>query len=94
MENNILYSFMTYIRARSSASESFALRRGVNVNSGPVPNKLEIQSFTFLPKVIFERHNEFMYLRLLNEIISSSTHEADRTGTGTVSKFGCQVLRH
>ncbi|XP_059590334.1 putative bifunctional dihydrofolate reductase-thymidylate synthase isoform X2 [Vitis vinifera] len=91
LENNILYSFVTYVRVRSSALESFALSSGVNFNGGSVPNKLKIQGFTFLPKMIFERHDEFMYLRQLKEIISSGAHKADKTGTGTVSKFGCQM---
>lgn len=83
---------MTYVRVRSSALESFALSSGVNFNGGSVPNKLKIQGFTFLPKMIFERHDEFMYLRQLKEIISSGAHKADKTGTGTLSKFGCQVI--
>ena len=94
LESNILYSFVTYVRVRSSALESSVLSGGVNFNVGSVPNKLEIQSFTFLPKMILDRHDEFMYLRLLQEIISSGTHKVDRAGTCTVSKFGCQVFRH
>ena len=49
---------------------------------------------TFLPKIIFERHDEYMYLKLVQEIISSGAQKDDRTGTGTLSKFGCQVVRN
>ena len=42
-------------------------------------------------KMVYERHEEFKYLRLVQEIISEGTTKDDRTGTGTLSKFGCQV---
>ncbi|GFS29308.1 thymidylate synthase 1 [Actinidia rufa] len=54
--------------------------------------KFEVKKFTFLPKMIFEKHAEFMYLRLVQDIISNGTPNDDRTGTGTLSKFGCQKV--
>lgn len=85
MENNIRFSFVSYVRVRSSAVEAHASRNEYS-------NKFEVERFTFLPKVIFERHDEYVYLKLVQEIISSGTQKDDRTGTGTLSKFGCQVV--
>ncbi|XP_030950565.1 bifunctional dihydrofolate reductase-thymidylate synthase-like isoform X1 [Quercus lobata] len=84
VENNIQYSFASYVRVRSSPIEAHASRSKDS-------NKFEVERFTFLPKMIFERHDEYMYLKLVDEIISSGTQKDDRTGTGTLSKFGCQM---
>ena len=89
VENNIRYSFMTYVRVRSSADESQIQNNG---DSGLESIKFEVKKFSFLPKMIFERHEEYMYLRLVEDIISNGVQRDDRTGTGTLSKFGCQVL--
>jgi len=92
VENNIRYSFITYVRVRSSPLES------LNQNIDPVIDnnydsiKFEVKDFSFLPKMIFERHEENMYLKLVQEIISEGTIKGDRTGTGTLSKFGSQVM--
>lgn len=52
----------------------------------------DARMFSFLPKKIFEKHEEYLYLRLVEDIISNGALKGDRTGTGTLSKFGCQVL--
>lgn len=53
--------------------------------------KPKLSDFTFLPKMIFEKHEEFLYLGLVQDILSNGNKKDDRTGTGTLSKFGCQV---
>jgi len=42
--------------------------------------------------MIFDRHEEYHYLNLVEDIIRSGAQKNDRTGTGTLSKFGCQVF--
>lgn len=90
MENNIRYCFTTYVRVRSSAVEpqTNGLSSDTNSDSG----KFEIQKFSFLPKKIFEKHEEYMYLRMVENIISNGVSKDDRTRTGTISIFGCQVM--
>ncbi|XP_012843023.1 PREDICTED: bifunctional dihydrofolate reductase-thymidylate synthase 1-like isoform X1 [Erythranthe guttata] len=81
-ENGIKYCFATYVRLKNSIK-------------GPVStshsNRLKLSDFTFLPKHIFDKHEEFLYLRLVQDIISNGNNKDDRTGTGTLSKFGCQI---
>lgn len=91
VENNIRYSFTTYVRVRSSAAESMGQNADLVFDNNSDSIKHEVQEFSFLPKMILERHEEYMYLRLVQEIISEGTTKDDRTGTGTLSKFGCQV---
>lgn len=92
VENKLRFSFTTYVRVRNSGI-------GYNQTSCVIPDngldiaKFEVKTFSFLPKMIFERHEEYMYLRLVEDIISNGTSKDDRTGTGTLSKFGCQVLQ-
>ncbi|KAI6688277.1 hypothetical protein NL676_025105 [Syzygium grande] len=49
------------------------------------------RSFDFLPKLILERHEEYVYLNLIQEILSSGEHKIDRRGTDILSKFSCQM---
>ncbi|KAK1269326.1 hypothetical protein QJS04_geneDACA005111 [Acorus gramineus] len=81
VENDIRYSFVTYVRVRSSATEKDAAEN----------DKFEIEKFSFLPKMILERHDEYKYLKLVQDIIIDGFKKDDRTGTGTLSKFGCQM---
>ncbi|EEF49441.1 bifunctional dihydrofolate reductase-thymidylate synthase 1 [Ricinus communis] len=91
VENNIRYSFATYVRVRSSAVESNGHDSGLSSESSSENSKFDVKKFSFLPKMVFDRHEEFLYLRLVQEIISDGILKDDRTGTGTLSKFGCQV---
>ncbi|XP_020203299.1 bifunctional dihydrofolate reductase-thymidylate synthase isoform X2 [Cajanus cajan] len=100
VENEIRYSFTTFVRVRSSAAESPSQNIHPHFdNNSDNPHfdnnsdslKFEVKDFSFLPKMIFERHEEYLYLKLVQDIISEGTTKVDRTGTGTLSKFGCQM---
>ncbi|XP_010254750.1 PREDICTED: putative bifunctional dihydrofolate reductase-thymidylate synthase isoform X2 [Nelumbo nucifera] len=91
IENNIRCSFVTYVRVRRSAAEYLYQDNGGMFDGNSNNTKFEIEKFSFLPKMIFERHEEYMYLRLVEDIISNGNQKDDRTGTGTLSKFGCQM---
>jgi len=41
--------------------------------------------------MIFERREEYTYLGLVEDIIANGAEKNDTTGTGTLSKFCCQV---
>ncbi|PKI49628.1 hypothetical protein CRG98_029965 [Punica granatum] len=83
VENNIRYSFVTYIRVRNSPILESQPLSGIE--------KFNVECFSFLPKMILERHDEFAYLKLVQEVLSSGTRKVDRTGTGLMSKFGLQM---
>ncbi|KAF5448848.1 hypothetical protein F2P56_029345 [Juglans regia] len=76
---------------RSSAGESFCQNGDLVFDGSSDSIKFEVKKFSFLPKMLFERHEELVYLRMVQEIISDGTLKDDRTGTGTLSKFGCQM---
>ncbi|XAR61726.1 Dihydrofolate reductase [Bertholletia excelsa] len=91
VENNIRFSFVTYVRVMKSAAEPVSSSSQVNCTSSLDSCKLKVEKFTFLPKMIFEKHGEYMYLRLVQDIISSGNQKDDSTGTSSLSKFGCQM---
>ncbi|KAL3538989.1 hypothetical protein ACH5RR_002355 [Cinchona calisaya] len=91
VENKLRYSFTTYVRVRKSGVESHNQTDGIITSNGLDIAKIEVKTISFLPKMIFERHEEYMYLRLVEDIISNGMSKDDRTGTGTLSKFGCQM---
>ncbi|PFH38103.1 bifunctional dihydrofolate reductase-thymidylate synthase [Besnoitia besnoiti] len=44
-----------------------------------------------VPHVRFRHHEEFQYLDLIADIINTGVSMDDRTGVGTISKFGCTM---
>lgn len=84
-ENGLRFSFTTYVRVKSSPADESSDESDAS--------KADWRKFcSFLPKKVFDRHEEFLYLNLVKEIISNGNLKNDRTGTGTLSKFGCQVM--
>ncbi|XP_027156366.1 putative bifunctional dihydrofolate reductase-thymidylate synthase [Coffea eugenioides] len=91
IENKLRHSFTTYVRVRNSGVEPISQTNGVIPGNSLDIAKIEVKTFSFLPKMIFERHEEHKYLRLVEDIILNGTAKDDRTGTGTMSKFGSQM---
>ncbi|KAF7127703.1 hypothetical protein RHSIM_Rhsim11G0179300 [Rhododendron simsii] len=92
VENNIRYSFTTYVRVKNSTAEPLSRTNGKISDNCSDSAKFDVKKFSFLPKMIFEKHEEYLYLRLVEDIISNGISKDDRTGTGTLSKFGCQKV--
>lgn len=92
-ENGINYSFVTYVRLNISTDKSLISGHDLNGNGNDTSLSLKpkLLDYSFLPKLIFEKHEEFLYLRLVQDILSNGNKKDDRTGTGTLSNFGCQV---
>jgi dihydrofolate reductase/thymidylate synthase len=92
VESNIRHSFVTFVRVRKSLAETHESNGKESTEIDTKNDKFETENFSFLPKMIFDRHEEYHYLNLVEDIIRSGAQKSDRTGTGTLSKFGCQVF--
>ncbi|MBA0791627.1 hypothetical protein Gohar_016196, partial [Gossypium harknessii] len=92
VENDIRYCFTTYVRVRTSTIEHLCQNCDLVVDNKPDTGKFDVKKFSFLPKMIFRKHEEYLYLNMIQDIISGGNLKDDRTGTGTLSMFGCQKV--
>ncbi|XP_010472154.1 PREDICTED: bifunctional dihydrofolate reductase-thymidylate synthase-like isoform X2 [Camelina sativa] len=79
VENAIRYSFNTYVRRKLDPIFGSGEKKSVAES--------DFKQYSFLPKMVFERHEEFGYLNLVQKIISSG----DMNDNNTLSTFGCQM---
>ncbi|KAL5667271.1 hypothetical protein ACJX0J_019492, partial [Zea mays] len=91
VESNIRHSFVTFVRVRKSVAETHESNGKESTEIDTKNDKFEIENFSFLPKIVYDRHEEYQYLNLVEDIIRFGAQKNDRTGTGTLSKFGCQM---
>jgi len=62
VENGIRYSFVTYVHVRNSENETIAGKTGGKCNDGKSNSiRVEVKDFSFLPKMIFEKRDEYMH---------------------------------
>ena len=92
IESNIRHSFVSFVRVRKSVAETHESNGKESTEVDTKNDKFETENFSFLPKMVYDRHEEYQYLNLVEDIIRSGAQKNDRTGTGTLSKFGCQVF--
>ncbi|KAL7248542.1 hypothetical protein ACSBR2_003304 [Camellia fascicularis] len=65
VENNICYSFTTSVRVKNITIEPLSQANGLKSDNSLNFDKFEVKKFSFLPKMIFEKHEEYLYLRLM-----------------------------
>lgn len=88
VEAGLRYSFVTYVARQHLLDSS----RGEGTQLEPEPAACASPGHPpRLPEAIARKHEEFQYLDLVRDIIGSGALRSDRTGTGVLSKFGCQM---
>ncbi|KAI8563472.1 hypothetical protein RHMOL_Rhmol03G0113100 [Rhododendron molle] len=91
VENNIRYSFTTYVRVKNSTAESLSQTNGKISDNCSDSAKFGVKNFSFLPKMIFEKHEEYLYLRLVEDSLMAllkMTEQGPELYRNLVARFG------
>ena len=92
-DNELSYVFETYqkITAKQTASGGVtATKAGAPTSDSSSASKTS-SAASQLASPVGERHEEYQYLDLIRDIINTGNKRMDRTGTGTLSKFGATM---
>ncbi|KAL3730746.1 hypothetical protein ACJRO7_027729 [Eucalyptus globulus] len=89
----IVYQLRNYLCSYRMFRSGFLPQKNCMIFNGKRDSvKFEVKNFTIVLKMIFKRHEEYLYLRLIKDVLLNGTPKDDRTKTGTVSTFASQVL--
>ncbi|KAL9257417.1 Bifunctional dihydrofolate reductase-thymidylate synthase 1-like protein [Drosera capensis] len=82
VENGVRFPFVTYVRVRRNMADHDGQENGSALDCKS--SKFQTQELSFLPRMVADSHEEYKYLQLVQEILSSRNVKEDRTGTESI----------
>src|SRR6476620_9322619 len=85
---NFLLSDYTLDTFSKNSDYTFKILKYINKTLDPDYNKMYNTDYTFDNNFV---PNEMVYINLVKDIMKNGNNRSDRSGIGTISKFGCQL---